>query len=92
MKPSNQNTLLNIALVALANQVGSKEAIELFFKTLDEKVESKQAIAIIESFFAEANLSTGGYDESELSFSNEPELKSILATKLESVIQQPRIV
>lgn len=92
MKSSNQNTLFNIALVALASQVGSKEAIELFFKTLDEKVESKQAVAIIESLFAEANLPTGAYEESELSFQNESELKSALATKLDIIIKQPRIV
>lgn len=92
MNRYNQNTLFNVAMVSLAGQVGSEEAIELLFKTLDEKVESNQAIGIVKSFFSEADLELGEYDENSVSFSNESELKSILATKLDIILQQPRIV
>lgn len=83
---STNTTNFNIALIGLAEQVGSKKAINIFFNVLERKIDYRKADKIIKSFFKEVGLKPGKYENYR--FSNEEDMKKLLSAKLEIIVKQ----
>lgn len=92
MRNIDQNTLFNVALVAMAREIGAKKAIQNFLLVLDEKVEMNYANDIIVGFFKEVGIDPGIYDKRTQSYANESKLIEAMAIKLQATSRSQRII